>query len=80
MKLYLLSQDEHNGYDVYDSIVVCAKNANAARQMHPSARKDNSWPNSDSWASIPENVHVEYLGIAGSEIEEGIVLASYNAG
>ena len=31
MKLYLLSQDDNNDYDTYDSIVVCAESEEDAR-------------------------------------------------
>jgi hypothetical protein len=36
MNLYKLSQNINEGYDTYDSCVVCAKNENEARMIHPS--------------------------------------------
>lgn len=33
MKLYLISQDVNNGYDTYDSAVVCAANEAEARAL-----------------------------------------------
>ena len=35
MKLFLISQDENNGYDTYDSAVVCAKDEEAAKRITP---------------------------------------------
>jgi len=32
MKLFLISQDENDGYDTYDSAVVCAKDEEAAKR------------------------------------------------
>lgn len=77
MYLYLLSQDENNGYDTYSSIVVCAENEEQARMITPCGATDiyNS-----AWASSPENVSVSLLGVAAPGIEEGIVLASFHAG
>ena len=47
MKLYLLSQDVNNGYDTYDSCVVCAEDEDAARRVHPSEyvthNRDGKW-------------------------------------
>ena len=36
MKLYKLSQNINNGYDTYDSAVVCAGSEEEARKIHPS--------------------------------------------
>ena len=35
MKLYLLKQNTNEGYDTYDSCVVCAKDEETARHIHP---------------------------------------------
>ena len=37
MKLFRISQDTNNGYDTYDSAIVAASDAEAARCMSPSA-------------------------------------------
>lgn len=46
-KLYKLSQDVNNGYDTYDSIIVCAYSEQDARKIHPSRfvthMKDDMW-------------------------------------
>ncbi len=36
MKIYKLWQDVNNGYDTYDSIIVCAENEEEAKRIHPS--------------------------------------------
>lgn len=47
MNLYLISQDNVDGYDTYDSAVVVAKDVQDARKIHPSAFvthvTDNKW-------------------------------------
>jgi hypothetical protein len=35
LKLYLLTQDESNGYDTFDSCVVAAYNEEDAKRIHP---------------------------------------------
>lgn len=37
MNLYLLSQNVVDGYDTYDSCVVCAEDEKEARLIHPSS-------------------------------------------
>ena len=71
--LYLISQEENNGWDTFDSAVVCAKSAAEAKQIVPGY-------GFDSWAS-PQFVTVEYLGKAKSKIKLGsVICASFNAG
>ena len=77
MNLYIIYQKERNGYDTYDSAVVAADSCQEAVNIHPSVYC--SW-DSDTWASCPENVSVEYLGIAKEGTKKGVVLASFNAG
>jgi hypothetical protein len=78
MKLYLISQNENNGYDTYDSAVVAAKDEEDASHIHPSGTGwDNDW---GSWVS-PEGVQVECLGTAKPGTKAGTVIcASFNAG
>ena len=40
MKLYKISQKVNSGYDTYDSAVVCAKNEDEARKIHPNGNYD----------------------------------------
>jgi len=80
MKLYLISQTERDGYDTYDSAIVCAESANDAAAIHPegqAAWEDKNW---HAWARTPDNVKAEYIGEAATGIEKGIILASFNAG
>lgn len=70
MKLFLISQDENNGYDTCDSAVVCAKNIEGARNTAPGK--------AESWCSSPDLVTVVYLGEADGEIPPGVVLASFH--
>ena len=74
MNLYLISQNVNNGYDTYNSAVVCAENEPDAASIHPGGTQ----PWGDTWAD-PERVKVKLIGTA-IDIERGVVLASFNAG
>ena len=80
MNLYLISQSENNNYDTYDAMIVCAENENDARNITP--EDDNSFPSFmwSDWCSSPEQVTVEYLGIADGNITREIILSSFNNG
>ncbi len=80
--LYLISQNKNNGYDTYDSAVVCAYTEEEAKHMYPGNGK--AWDSISerkryAWAA-PEFVTVQYLGWAHASIEIGVVCASFNAG
>lgn len=78
MKLYLISQDENDGYDTYDSAVVCAGSEDEARKINPDY---GEWGrNYGSWCSSPDKVTVRHIGEAVEGMEPGIVLASFHAG
>lgn len=85
-KLYLLTQEEKNGYDTYDSVVVCAANEEEAKTIHPNEDepKLTDTPNDESffltWATCTKNVHAEEIGIAHDNQKIGVILASFNAG
>lgn len=84
MKLYLISQSENNGYDTYDSAVVCAPSEEVARSMYPSNGSDitspkNKWDFCD-WIDDPSLVAVEYLGDAEPNAIQRVICASFNAG
>ena len=77
MKLYLISQTEVQGFDTYDSAVVCANTEEDAKNIHP-----NGGVAGDSyieWCS-PAAVTVKYLGQAEGNLAAGVVCASFNAG
>lgn len=81
MKLFLLSQDENDTWDTYDSAVVAAPDEETARWMDPATGEPKSdWGRPyDTWCSKPEYVTVRYLGEA-VDVEPGVVCASFNAG
>lgn len=77
MKLYIISQNENDDYDTYDSAVVAANNETEARNINPNI---NGWNDRyTTWCSSPEKVRVEYLGEAKEGTEIGIILDSFNA-
>jgi hypothetical protein len=99
MKLYKLSQEINDGYDTYDSCVVCAENEEKARLIHPSEfvthHDDENWYGTytkggeyiiedyhPSWVERDRvnEIKVEYIGEAKEGMEEGVVVASFNAG
>lgn len=93
MKLWLISQTENNDYDTYDSAVVAAETATAARRIHPGGREKYSeehhswgtkhgekwWPDT-TWASRLGHVSVTLIGDALPSTEAGVICASFNAG
>ncbi len=78
MNLYLVNQDDNNDYDTYDSAVICAENDVEARDV--SIEKLHNGSYYSCWTNNLNKVYVKYLGVASSQIEKGIVLASFNAG
>ena len=80
MNLYLISQTENNTWDTFDSAVVCAPDEETARNIYPGASVGRPWNYWGDWASSPDLVTVQLLGIATEEILPGVVCASFNAG
>jgi hypothetical protein len=86
MNLYLISQSENNGYDTYDSAVVCASNEDEARNMSPFTGEPMDWASPSKyyfsdWVSRADRVRVELLGPAlPARIDAGVICASFNAG
>ena len=79
MNLYLISQTQNENYDTFDALIVCAENEEDARNITPDA--DNYFSSKHSnWCDSPDEVTVEYLGIASSKITKEIILGSFNAG
>jgi len=81
MKIYLISQNENDDYDTYDSAVVYAKDEKEVRKIHPSGRqkewRDESCSN---WCDKPSQVEVKYIGEAPKQKKKGVILSSFNAG
>jgi len=83
MKIYKIWQKVNIYYDAYDSAVVCAKDEEDARSIHPSIRmvdwdgKISVWE--DDWCD-KRDVQVTYLGEADINLQRGVICASFNAG
>ena len=86
MNIYLISQDQNNGYDTYDSAVVTAPSEEVARNINPSsgnAMELKDWgDHCGVWCDDPKHVIVELIGSTpDDEVERvGLVLSSFNAG
>lgn len=86
-KLFLLEQLENNGWETYDSCVVCAENKEAAKKIHPANVHYEVgiwWSKNDrryDWATSIENVKCTLIGDAFEHIElNSVICASFNAG
>ena len=83
MKLFLISQTENDGYDTYDSAVVCAEDEQDAKSMLPDGVPLSRFEKGDhytSWAFTLDAITVKLLGDAADGIPAGVICASYNAG
>lgn len=86
MNIYRISQDVNNEYETFDSAIVVAPDEEYARNMYPGCGRPVNWENagrevSRSWAERPEDVKVEYIGIADVTFDTPSVLcASFNPG
>lgn len=84
MNLYLISQDENDDYDTYDSAVVAAKDEHSARLTNPDIGKhDPVWDGTvdgryTAWTNAG-NVSVKLIGVSNSDVA-GIICSSFNAG
>ena len=79
MNLYLLTQHANSGWDTYDSLVVVAPDEETARTILPDFC--NSWEDEYTpWAYSPDQVHVTFLGTASPDLNQGVILSSFNAG
>lgn len=93
MNLYLISQVAMQGYDTYDSAVVCAESEEEAKNMHPGSGSIAIWNEERQkyitstgfvcWGydwSNPEDVKVTLIGVAVEGAVKEVVCASFNAG
>jgi len=85
MFLFLLSQMYNSGYDTFDSCIVAAESEEQAILIHPYGNVAKSiedighnW-DYHSWA-LPQHIKVQKIGIALKGQQEGVILASFNAG
>ena len=85
MNLYLISQEENDGYDTYDSAIVAAIDENTARYINPRTGDiiknfyENFKINGD-WCTDLKFVKCNLIGYAEDHVKQGVILASYNAG
>lgn len=76
--LYLIWQEENNGYDTYDSAVVCASTAEEAKNIHPGGYP--KWSKYD-WVEAASKVQVMLIGKASDKRRgNGVICASFNPG
>lgn len=80
MKLWLISQDEREGWDIYDSAVVAADTEDQAKNTMPDEYTKFSDKSYHGWCSGLDKVKVKLIGEAQQGIEAGVILASFNAG
>ncbi len=78
MNLYIISQEENNDYDTFDSAVVAAETPEEAAMIHPTGE----WTTGPYgvWATSPKRVRVDLIGKAIKGTEAGVILTSFNAG
>ena len=81
MKLYLLTQSDNDGYDTYDSCIVCAKDEVDAKNITPTGegvfRETTGF---SFWAYNASAITCEEIGVANDSQERGVILSSFNAG
>ena len=81
MRLWLVRWPESTGYDVYDAVVVAAESAALAIEVHPERDLYGTEEgDGHTWAADTADLEVTELGTAVSGTEEGVILASFNAG
>lgn len=91
MKLWLISQDENNNYDTYDSAVVAAETESDAQRTNPGeyacAVDGGLWAfdyrpapcQDETWANW-DKVKVRLIGDAIEGTPPSVICASFNAG
>lgn len=79
MNIYLISQYENVGADTYKSAVVIAIDSDAARNTDPRTglrMGEFDWlAPYPQWASHPERVVVQHIGVALPEMPPGLILS-----
>ena len=86
MNIYKIECKELHGYDEYDSAVVVCRNEEQARRTHPCGVvwKEDGWKDhggykvEGEWPD-PKDVIVTLVGHAVEGIEQGVIVASFNA-
>lgn len=84
MLLWLLEQTENDGYDTYSDCVVCAMTEEDAKKISPTGnifKNDEDWSYGGSWASHPDNVTAQLIGLSNGTYKHGdVICASFHAG
>lgn len=80
MKLYLLSQNDNNDWDTFDSCLVCAESPEDALTIDPSGRPFKEDENYSSWAKKKSSITCREIGIANEDQKRGVIISSFNAG
>lgn len=75
MKLYLISQNENDDYDTYDSFVVAAFDSEDAKHVIELSKDTYG-----DWAFTHKAITVKELGTAIEGTARGKILGSFNAG
>jgi hypothetical protein len=84
MRIYRISQNKNNDWDTFDSAVMVAENEEQARIMIPYFDNDELDLEEQyiysSWIK-PEDVKVEYIGVADKKYKKPCqICSSFNAG
>ena len=81
MKLFKISQEVNNDYDTYSDAIVCAKDKNEAKAIHPNGYDTVTLETIgyDTWCDL-SHVKVEYIGVAKRGIKKGMICQSFHAG
>lgn len=85
LNIYVISQEENNEYDTYDSAVVVAEDEEQARDISPDGRGNIDWDlqrrdRYGCWAFNRNKVKVVCVGEAAEIGVIGVIVASFNAG
>jgi hypothetical protein len=80
VNIYLLVQNENNGWDTYDSCVVVAIDEDDAKTIDPNGSLWSPGDTYSCWARTVEGIHVTLIGVADESQERGVICASFNAG
>lgn len=80
-KLFLLTTTQKIDYDMYDSCVVVAKDAESARLISPDGKQFDVDMCYNSWATSFDQITATLIGVASDDLEAGsVVISSFNAG
>lgn len=82
MKLFVIFQNDNNGWDAINTAVVVAPDEETARTMNPRTGErmtSKDWlenrEDSSNWCSSSDQVKVKYIGEAADHMKQGVVCA-----